>query len=150
MAVFFFGEMVIFTMIIAANTVFMLFRSCFKHKLLPESKLPLDEQLRSVDTLVALKLVLNKFTNQFVPFSTTIIIFFENLFGEPLIPQEMLIYKVCMITGTLSFIDNFLQLFVSWKKGPRCWRKFAPYFYLFNLHCTYVLYPLGMITLIIQ
>jgi hypothetical protein len=34
-----------------------------------------------------------------------------------------------------------LQMFVSWKKGPRFWVIVAPYIYFINIHTTYLLWP---------
>ena len=54
--------------ILLANILFLVLRSQFKHKIDPESDLPPELQLPSIDTLIALRPLVNIFVNAVQPF----------------------------------------------------------------------------------
>ena len=76
-------------------------------------------------------------------------LYFENLFNVQPNAAILFTYKFIISAGTFSFIDLWLQLFISWKKGPVWWTKTAPYIYFINLHMTYIVWP-GIIISIIS
>lgn len=53
----------------------------------------------------------------------------------------MVVMRLITITGTFTFFDIFMQLFVSWKKGPKIWIMVAPYIYYINTILTYFIWP---------
>ena len=79
---------------------------------------------------------------------TTIEVLAQNMFGEPLVADERYILGLAVFSGFLSFLDNTLQFFLSWKKGPSLWQHVAPVIFLVNLHLTYILFPIVMILVI--
>jgi len=79
---------------------------------------------------------------------TTVLIYFTDFYNAPINPKILMVYNIIIFAGIYALIDNWLQTFISWKKGSKCWVKFAPYLYFFNLHMTFVVLPLILITYI--
>ena len=41
-----------------------------------------------------------------------------------------------------SVVVDFFLIFISWKKGPKCWKAAAPFLYLGLTVIVYILFPL--------
>jgi hypothetical protein len=61
--VYLFIEQATMGCIVFANVLFLVIRGVFKHKIDPESDLPTELQLPSIDTLIALRPLVNIFVN---------------------------------------------------------------------------------------
>lgn len=146
---FFFVEMLVTTNIIIGNALFLLIRAFFKHKVHPEFKIEKKRQLQQIDTLKALSPLLDQFINMYVPTMTTLELVIVPLFPQTLTKIFRALIMLVACTGAWSFADIFMQMFVSWKKGPKMWVSFAPYLYFVNMHLTYLLFPCANTSLVV-
>ena len=141
--------MLVTTNIIIANVLFLLIRAFIKHKVHPEFKIEKKRQLQQIDTLKALAPLNDQFINMCVPTLTTLELVIVPLFDEDLPKILRSLILLVAFTGAYSFADIFMQMFVSWKKGPKPWVSFAPYFYFINMHLTYLLFPCANVGLVV-
>ena len=54
---------------------------------------------------------------------------------------------VIFVVNIATVIMMFILIFVSWKKGSKCWKKVAPKLYLMMVWTCYILIPIGIIGL---
>lgn len=54
---------------------------------------------------------------------------------------------VILMVNIATVIMMFMLIFVSWKKGSKCWQKFAPKLYLIMVWICYIVIPIGIIGL---
>jgi hypothetical protein len=141
--------MLVTTNILLSNALFLLIRAFVKHKVHPEFKIEKKRQLQQIDTLKALAPLADQFVNMTVPVLTSLILYVDNLFDLGHGLDVSMLFECLMVTGLFSFIDMMLQMFVSWKKGPKMWVKMAPYIYFINIHTTYLLWPALNLSLVV-
>jgi hypothetical protein len=54
---------------------------------------------------------------------------------------------VILVVNIATVIMMFFLIFVSWKKGSKCWQKVAPKMYLMMVWTCYLVIPIGIIGL---
>jgi len=105
-------------------------------------------KLPTIDTIVALNSVANKFHNDFVPMIvTTFLLFLKSSHYENEDRKELAQLKLILYVCYFSVVVDFLLIFISWKKGPKYWKTAAPFLYLVLIGISDLLLPLVNICL---
>jgi hypothetical protein len=63
------------------------------------------------------------------------------------IPGVIFNLAMILMVNIATVIMMFMLIFVSWKKGSKCWKKVAPKLYLMMVWTCYILIPIAIIVL---
>ena len=139
---FFTLEFLVFVMILLGNLLFLSVRMLAPNQV---NIVRIEDRRRMActDTAEALALLQAQYQVFVVPFLTTAclvqIALSAGMSADSIKHTVNFTYFMAAQSAVLHFL-----IFVSWKKGPKCWLIIAPKLYLGLLVITYVLMPCGM------
>lgn len=131
-------EWMIFSATLISNVVFIMVRSCVRHKIQLD-QVPERKQLPNVDTIIAIKEVVDAFCAQLVPFFVSMLIFFQpngTNTGQLFWQLELILVSNLLSVAAISFL-----VFVHWKKGPRWWKAISHKVFTVLLLTNYIFIP---------
>lgn len=99
--------------IMITNIVFLILRSCFRHKLQLD-KVPAKKQIPNQDTILALKMLINIYMSFQVPCIITTYLARLNIHFD---------FWWINLGTNLENLGILFVLFVHWRKGPECWLR---------------------------
>jgi len=128
--------------ILLSNITFMTLRFFIKNKVDYSQFLEESKKLPSIDTMLALHEAGTVFHTEFVPAYVSGILTLSDIQSNVNFPRileaslQIVLFSAC--TG-LTLVT--VLIFVDWKKGPKTWKKIAPYVFFCFLIIVYFVLP---------
>ena len=122
--------------------IFLTLRA-FVHTKVKVGDEPQRKQLPNLDTIIAIKQVVNVFNSQWVP----ALIYFGILVVFDVNVKHIVMLKVLALCNSVSVVTITFMIFVHWKKGSDWWLKISKPAMYFLLLVNYFGVPLFCITI---
>ena len=136
--VWIFIEMINCCGLVFTNIFFLMIRSLVRHKLTFDKGA--QNELADSETIDALKPLINSFNSTWVPF---LVCFLFDTHTHTFVMVNV------YISTAVNALISLVLIFVHWQKGPRLYKKYAPYLFFVGVIFTWVLSPVYIVTLLI-
>ena len=135
-------EYTAWTAYVSSYTLFLILRSCRKHRILAEIDTPEVDLVPKEETIIAIDGVLAGYINAFFPLCVGSILYTLNI---PYTYESVFVNLIFDASNVLiipNFIFMTIRMFFHEKEGPQCWQKISPTFFKYGTIFFYLVIPL--------
>lgn len=118
-------EWLVFLGTLMSNAIFIAFRCLFRHKISVDN-VPESKQIPTIDTILAIRGVVDAFNSQFVPLVVSLFLVSEDNNGLQKGNPCFLELMIILCSNVSGSIMALCMIFVHWQKGSERWKKISP------------------------